>query len=80
LLDEPGLGLDPHALERLMGEVAALRDDGVAVVLVEQYAERALAVAHRMIVLERGRVAQASDAPDPGAARELVDAYLRPGR
>jgi len=76
LLDEPGLGLDPRALERLMGEVDALRDVGVGVVLVEQYAERALAVADRVVVLDRGRVTYDGDPAGVGDAQALVRTYL----
>ena len=76
LLDEPGLGLDPRSLERLMGEVHDLRDAGVGVVLVEQYAERALAIADRVVVLERGRVTYDGDPAGVGDARSLVQSYL----
>jgi branched-chain amino acid transport system ATP-binding protein len=76
LLDEPGLGLDPRALERLMREVHDLRDAGVGVVLVEQYAERALAIADRVVVLERGRVTYDGDPAGVGDAQSLVQAYL----
>jgi branched-chain amino acid transport system ATP-binding protein len=76
LLDEPGLGLDPRALERLMGEVEELRAGGVAVVLVEQYAERAMAVADRVVVLERGRVVFDGDPAGVGDAQTLVRSYL----
>jgi branched-chain amino acid transport system ATP-binding protein len=76
LLDEPGLGLDPRALERLMGEVGDLRAAGVGVVLVEQYAERALAIADRVVVLERGRVVYDGDPAGVGDAQSLVQSYL----
>jgi branched-chain amino acid transport system ATP-binding protein len=76
LLDEPGLGLDPRALERLMGEVNDLRAAGVGVVLVEQYAERALAIADRVVVLERGRVVYDGDPAGVGDAQSLVQSYL----
>jgi branched-chain amino acid transport system ATP-binding protein len=80
LLDEPGLGLDPRALERLTGEVRDLRNAGVGVVLVEQYAERALAIADRVVVLERGRVTYDGDPAGVGDARSLVQSYLRAPR
>jgi branched-chain amino acid transport system ATP-binding protein len=76
LLDEPGLGLDPRALERLMGEVNDLRAAGIGVVLVEQYAERALAIADRVVVLERGRVVYDGDPAGVGDAQTLVRSYL----
>jgi branched-chain amino acid transport system ATP-binding protein len=76
LLDEPALGLAPAAVERLFAEVAVLRSDGVGVVLVEQYAERALELADRVVVLERGAVAYAGDPEGVGGAEVLLAGYL----
>jgi branched-chain amino acid transport system ATP-binding protein len=76
LLDEPALGLAPQAVERLLTEVGVLRADGVAVVLVEQYAERALELANRVIVLERGTVAYSGDPAGVGSAEDLLAGYL----
>jgi branched-chain amino acid transport system ATP-binding protein len=76
LLDEPALGLAPLVVGRLFGEIAALRADGVAVVLVEQYAERALDVADRVVVLERGRAAYSGSVAGVGRAEDLLAGYL----
>jgi branched-chain amino acid transport system ATP-binding protein len=67
LLDEPSLGLAPLLVDQILAAVTALRRDGVAVLLVEQNAAAALAVADRGYVLETGRVVQ------EGAGRALLD-------
>jgi branched-chain amino acid transport system ATP-binding protein len=56
LIDELSLGLGPLIVEKLFGLVAAIRERGVAVVLVEQFAERALVLADHAYVIRKGRV------------------------
>jgi branched-chain amino acid transport system ATP-binding protein/neutral amino acid transport system ATP-binding protein len=72
LLDEPSAGLAPAAAERLFEEVRAVNRDRVAIVLVEQNASEALAVANRAYILVDGRTSRS------GAARALaVDPEIR---
>ena len=56
LMDEPTEGLMPSMIDKVMDTVNALKDRGVAVVLVEQRVEAALAVADRVAFLEHGAV------------------------
>jgi len=56
LLDEPSLGLAPNIVDQIFDIVAALRQRGVTILLVEQNAELALDVADRGYVLAGGRV------------------------
>jgi branched-chain amino acid transport system ATP-binding protein len=56
LLDEPSLGLAPKVVRDVMGRLLELRDRGVTVLVAEQHARAALAVADRAYVLERGRI------------------------
>jgi branched-chain amino acid transport system ATP-binding protein len=56
LLDEPSAGLAPSIVNDVLAVVRALCDEGLAVVLVEQNAERALPVADHVTVLDLGRV------------------------
>ena len=56
LVDELSLGLAPLIVDRLMQALAAAAREGVAVLLVEQHARKALAVAARGVVLCRGAV------------------------
>ena len=55
LLDEPSLGLAPRLQDQLFATIGAVNADGVTVLMVEQNARRALALAHRAYVLELGQ-------------------------
>jgi branched-chain amino acid transport system ATP-binding protein len=57
LMDEPSQGLAPKVVQDVMRVIGKLRDEGVAVLLVEQNVESALAVADRAYVLDRGKIA-----------------------
>jgi branched-chain amino acid transport system ATP-binding protein len=76
LLDEPSLGLAPQINERIFATLRAINQDGVSILLVEQNAQMALALAHRGYVLETGEIILT------GAGKELLgdprvrEAYL----
>ena len=55
LLDEPSAGLSPIAAETLFDSVVAINREGVAIVMVEQNAREALAIARRAYILVDGR-------------------------
>jgi ABC-type branched-subunit amino acid transport system ATPase component len=55
LLDEPSAGLSPVATERLFETIRAIHADGTAILMVEQNARQALAIAHRGYVLAMGQ-------------------------
>ena len=72
LFDEPSQGLAPKVVQDVMKTILRLQAEGIAVLVVEQNVESALAVADRAYVLDRGRVAHA------GPAEALrADATLR---
>jgi branched-chain amino acid transport system ATP-binding protein len=56
LLDEPSAGLAPAVVDELFAAITELRDEGVAVLLVEQLAEKAMLIADDVTTLESGRV------------------------
>ncbi len=56
LLDEPSLGLAPLVVERLAEIILQLHENGLAILLVEQNAQMALAMADRAYVLETGQI------------------------
>jgi branched-chain amino acid transport system ATP-binding protein len=56
LLDEPSLGIAPIGVQRIYQTIGEIHRSGVAILLVEQNAHRALAAASRGYVLETGRV------------------------
>jgi branched-chain amino acid transport system ATP-binding protein len=77
LLDEPSLGLAPKIVAQVMRLIQVLRDDtGLTVVLVEQNARGALAIADRGVVLNVGRVVAAEDAAVLAADEALRRHYL----
>src|SRR6266516_1875372 len=55
LLDEPAAGLSPQAVELVFKQLAEVNERGIAIVMVEQNARRALALADRGYVLDMGR-------------------------
>ncbi|MEZ5171275.1 MAG: ABC transporter ATP-binding protein [Acidimicrobiia bacterium] len=78
LIDEMSLGLAPIVVEQLLPTVRAIADDtGAGVLLVEQQVPAALAVADRVYVLRRGRVAIEGNTSDLRHRRDLLEAsYL----
>ena len=56
MIDELALGLAPMTVERLMGMVRRINQEGTTVILVEQSLNRALSLAHRCFFMERGEI------------------------
>lgn len=56
LLDEPSLGLAPQIVDEIFQLILSLRDRGVSILLVEQNAERAIAMADRTMIMVGGRI------------------------
>ncbi|MET0931003.1 MAG: ATP-binding cassette domain-containing protein [Aeromicrobium sp.] len=73
VVDELSLGLAPMILDRLLGLLIAAAADGAAVLLVEQQATRALAVADRAYVLSQGSVVHEGPADALAADTALLD-------
>ena len=77
LLDEPSLGLAPRIMAQVMDLVVELsRDRGLTIILVEQNARGALAIADHGVVLNLGRVVAAADARTLAADVALRHHYL----
>jgi branched-chain amino acid transport system ATP-binding protein len=79
LLDEPSLGLAPMVVKRIRELVVDINAAGTTVLLVEQNAAMALAVAHHAVVLETGRVARRGTAEELRADDRIKDLYLGVG-
>ncbi len=79
LLDEPSLGLSPAMVGELYNALAALRDEGVTLLLVDQMANLALQVADRAYLLETGRIVKSGSAEQLRSDPELAAAYLGEG-
>jgi branched-chain amino acid transport system ATP-binding protein len=77
LLDEPSLGLAPRVMTQVMDMVVRLsRENGITIVLVEQNARAALAIADRGVVLNLGRVVATAEASALAADVALRHHYL----
>ena len=79
LLDEPSMGLAPKLVSEIFAIVAELRSAGTTILLVEQNARRALAMADRAYVLERGRIVLSGTGAELATNREVTTAYLGTG-
>ncbi len=76
LLDEPSLGLAPILVREIFSAIGRLREQGVTILLVEQMAAQALALADRAYVLERGRIALEGAAAAVRSDPAVIEAYL----
>jgi len=77
LLDEPSLGLAPRVMAQVIDLVVRLsRENGITIILVEQNARGALAIADHGVVLNLGRVVAAADAATLAADVALRHHYL----
>ena len=77
LLDEPSLGLAPRVMTQVMDMVVRLsRESGITIMLVEQNARAALAIADHGVVLNLGRVVASADAKALAADVALRHHYL----
>ena len=76
LLDEPSLGLAPAMIQELFDVLADLRDEGITILLVDQMATLALAVADRGYVLDSGRIVREDSAANLARDPDVEAAYL----
>jgi branched-chain amino acid transport system ATP-binding protein len=76
LLDEPSMGLAPLAVKRILEAIREINAEGVTVLLIEQNAHAALALASRGYVMESGRIALSGKSADLLADPRVREAYL----
>jgi branched-chain amino acid transport system ATP-binding protein len=76
LLDEPSLGLAPRMVDLVFDALARIRERGLAVLLVEQRAQRTVALADRSHVLANGRLRLELGPEDAADTDRLIAAYL----
>ena len=83
VLDEPSLGLAPRVVGEIVSALARLRDENLAVLLVEQNVRAAFRVADRVLVMDRGHVVAegtpAELADDPRVRAAYLGAADAPG-
>ncbi len=76
ILDEPSMGLAPILVEEVFRTIVEVRKSGMTILLVEQNANMALAIADRGYVLETGRIVLSGRASELAAMDEVRAAYL----
>jgi branched-chain amino acid transport system ATP-binding protein len=76
LLDEPSMGLAPNLVDHVLAVIRSLKAEGLTILLVEQNAGAALAIADRAYVLETGKVALSGNAAEVQNDRRVREAYL----
>jgi len=76
LLDEPSMGLAPLFVDEIFDLLTALKAEGRTLLVVEQNASAALALADRAYVLEQGRIHMEGRASDIARHPDIMSAYL----
>lgn len=76
VLDEPSLGLSPVAIESLTAALREIRDQGLAMVLMEQNPHLLGQLCSTVVLLDRGTISKHLDVTSAAGARQLERAYL----
>jgi branched-chain amino acid transport system ATP-binding protein len=76
LIDEPSLGLAPAVVQQVFEVIQDIHAGGMSILLIEQNAARALAVAQRAYVLEGGRIVSTGLPADLMKQPHIREAYL----
>ena len=76
LLDEPSMGLAPILVEEIFSIIMEINKTGTTILLVEQNAYKALAIAHTAYVLETGTIVKQGKAKELIADEDVKKAYL----
>jgi branched-chain amino acid transport system ATP-binding protein len=76
MLDEPSLGLAPLVVKEIFRIIERLRESGTTILLIEQSARAAMAVADHAYVLETGAIALSGPAEELAADPRVIETYL----
>ena len=76
IIDEPSSGLAPLVVDEIFRIVQGLRDEGIAIFLIEQSVQQTLDIADRAYVLENGRIVLAGESRDLLQEEVIRKAYL----
>lgn len=76
MLDEPSMGLAPLLVNEVFDIIASIKAQGIAILLVEQNARKALQIADYVYVLDRGRIVNEGSADELRADPRILAAYL----
>ena len=72
IIDEPSSGLAPKVVDEIFQIIQRLRDQGIAIFLIEQNVQQTLEIAERAYVLENGRIILAGE-----SAKLLQEDFIR---
>jgi branched-chain amino acid transport system ATP-binding protein len=76
MLDEPSAGLSPVLVDRVLNVIGQLRQQGTAVLLVEQLLEKALAAADRVYALVQGHIVLEAPTSEANLPQRIERAYF----
>jgi branched-chain amino acid transport system ATP-binding protein len=76
LLDEPSMGLSPILVEQIFDIIQDINEQGTSILLVEQNAQMALAIANHAYVLETGKIVMQGKGDDLLKDPSVIEAYL----
>lgn len=76
LLDEPSMGLSPLLVEQIFDIIQGINEQGTSILLVEQNAQMALAIADRAYVLETGKITMKGSGDELLEDSAVIEAYL----
>jgi branched-chain amino acid transport system ATP-binding protein len=76
LLDEPSLGLAPNLVSNLFKTIKELNEMGITIMIVEQHVSQVLKIAHRVYLLENGRIVMEDTGANMLLNKHIKTAYL----
>lgn len=76
MLDEPSMGLAPNLVDAIMDLLAAIKSEGITILLVEQNARAALKLADQAYVIETGEITLSGTAQELSNNEQIIKAYL----
>ena len=76
MLDEPSMGLSPLLVDQVFSIIQEIHKSGTTVLLVEQNANKSLAISDRAYVLETGKIVLTGTGKELLASEEIKKAYL----
>jgi branched-chain amino acid transport system ATP-binding protein len=76
MLDEPSMGLSPILVQQIFDIIRELHAAGTTILLVEQNAEMALAIANRAYVMESGKIVLTGTGQELASSDDIKKAYL----
>ncbi len=76
LMDEPSLGLAPLIINEIFSIIRTINEDGVTIILVEQNAKKALALADQALLLETGKIVKRGTGAELANDPDVIATYL----